>query len=166
MRDESSDYCEDPESDGDRAALSDEGYRTGESQVRLSLFYDRDVNIGYVESQGIRKCRHRRYNHDRVSVLLFFVDLSKWLPLRDDHYYQIQSERSRIHSEKEALEKVYQTLLEEHRTLQTNFDDLMSEKEEALAQARQAQRDADNRRPDTRGDTILKAEIDRLRAEM
>lgn len=78
----------------------------------------------------------------------------------------MQSERSRILSEKESLEKVYQTLLEEHRTLQTNYDDMMSEKEEALAQARQAQRDADNRRVDTRGDTILRAEIDRLRVDL
>ncbi|KAJ3545756.1 hypothetical protein NM688_g5588 [Phlebia brevispora] len=84
----------------------------------------------------------------------------------DDHYYQLQSERSRILSEKETLEKVYQSLLEEHRTLQTNFDDVVSEKEEALAQARQAQRDADSRRVDSRGDTMLRAEIDRLRAEL
>ena len=58
------------------------------------------------------------------------------------------------------------TLLEEHRTLQTNFDDMISEKEEALAQARQAQRDADSRRVDSRGDAILRAEIDRLRADL
>ena len=88
------------------------------------------------------------------------------LTLRDDHYYQIQSERSRIIAEKETLEKVYQQLLEEHRTLQTNFDDVVSEKEDALAQARQAQRDADSRKVDTRGDTILRAEMDRLRSEM
>ena len=85
---------------------------------------------------------------------------------RDDRYYLIQSERSRILSEKETLEKVYQTLLEEHRTLQTNFDDVVSEKDEALAQARQAQRYADSRKVDSRGDTILKAEIDRLRADL
>lgn len=40
---------------------------------------------------------------------------------RDDHYYQIQSERSRILVEKEALDKAYQHILNEHRTLQTNF---------------------------------------------
>ena len=85
---------------------------------------------------------------------------------RDDHYYQLQSERSRILSEKEALEKVYQTLLDEHRTLQTNYDDLLSEKEEAVAQVRQALRDADRNKVDTRGDTILRAEIDRLRADL
>ncbi|KAI0807300.1 HOOK-domain-containing protein [Fomes fomentarius] len=85
----------------------------------------------------------------------------------DDHYYQIQSERSRILSEKETLEKVYQTLLEEHRTLQTHHDDLVSEKDEALAQLRQAQREADSsRRVDTRGDAVLKGEIDRLRADL
>ncbi|KAI0646785.1 HOOK-domain-containing protein [Trametes meyenii] len=64
----------------------------------------------------------------------------------DDHYYQIQSERSRILSEKETLEKVYQALLEEHRALQTNFDDVQSEKEDAVAQLRQAQREADSKR--------------------
>ncbi|KAI0362749.1 HOOK-domain-containing protein [Trametes cingulata] len=84
----------------------------------------------------------------------------------DDHYYQIQSERSRILSEKETLEKVYQALLEEHRQLQTNFDDVVSEKEDALAQLRQAQREADSKRVDSRGDAMFRAEIDRLRADL
>ncbi len=78
----------------------------------------------------------------------------------------MQLERSRILSEKETLEKAYQALLEEHRTLQTSMDDIVSEKDEALAQVRQAQRDAENRRTDSRGDNMLKAEIDRLRAEL
>ncbi|KAI0637261.1 HOOK-domain-containing protein [Trametes polyzona] len=84
----------------------------------------------------------------------------------DDHYYQIQSERSRILSEKETLEKVYQTLLEEHRALQTNYDDVVSEKDDALAQLRQAQREADSRRVDSRGDAMFRAEIDRLRTDL
>ncbi|KAI0332098.1 HOOK-domain-containing protein [Cubamyces sp. BRFM 1775] len=84
----------------------------------------------------------------------------------DDHYYQIQSERSRILSEKETLEKVYQALLEEHRSLQTNFDDVVSEKEDALAQLRQAQREVDSKRTDSRGDAMFRAEIDRLRADL
>ncbi|KAI0371779.1 HOOK-domain-containing protein [Pilatotrama ljubarskyi] len=84
----------------------------------------------------------------------------------DDHYYEIQSERSRILSEKETLEKVYQALLEEHRQLQTNFDDVVSEKEDALAQLRQAQREADSKRVDSRGDAMFRAEIDRLRADL
>ena len=75
-------------------------------------------------------------------------------------------EKSRILSEKETLEQVYQALLAEHRTLQTNFDDVVQEKEDALTQARQAQKDADNRRVDSRGDTMLRAEIDRLRGEL
>lgn len=54
----------------------------------------------------------------------------------------------------------------EHRTLQTNFDDLASEKEDVSAQLRQAQRDAENRRIDSRGDTLLRAEIDRLRTDL
>ncbi|OCH95271.1 HOOK-domain-containing protein [Obba rivulosa] len=85
---------------------------------------------------------------------------------RDDHYYQIQSERSRFLSEKETLEKVYQTLLEEHRALQTNFDDMVSEKEEAVAQLRQAQREADNKRVDNRDDAMMRAKIDQLRSEL
>ena len=85
---------------------------------------------------------------------------------RDDHYYQIQSERSRILSEKETLEKVYQALIEEHRTLQSSLDDVVSEKEDALAQLRQAQRDADSKRVDSRGDAMMRAEIDRLRTEL
>ncbi|KAH9857802.1 HOOK-domain-containing protein [Lenzites betulinus] len=84
----------------------------------------------------------------------------------DDHYYQIQSERSRILSEKETLEKVYQTLLEEHRALQTNYDDVVSEKDDALAQLRQAQREADNKKVDSRGDAMFRAEIDRLRTDL
>ena len=85
---------------------------------------------------------------------------------RDDHYYQIQMERRKILNEKETLEQVYQTLLAEHRTLQTSFDDIVQEKEDALAQARQAQHDAENRKVDSRGDTMLRAEIDRLRGEL
>lgn len=95
-----------------------------------------------------------------VSIVSFIVYS------RDDHYYQIQSERSRILSEKETLEKVYQTLLEDHRGLQTNYDDLVSEKEDVMAQLRHAQREVDNRKTDSRGDAIMRAEIDRLRTEL
>ncbi|TCD63888.1 hypothetical protein EIP91_004797 [Steccherinum ochraceum] len=84
----------------------------------------------------------------------------------DDHFYNLQSERRRILGEKETLEKVYAQLIEEHRTLQTNYDDVISEKEDALAQVRQAQRDAENRKPDSRGDNLMRAEIDRLRTEL
>ncbi|KAI0811036.1 HOOK-domain-containing protein [Irpex lacteus] len=84
----------------------------------------------------------------------------------DDHYYQMQSERSKIIAEKETLEQVYQSLLTEHRTLQTNFDDVVSEKEDALSRLREAQKDADSRRVDSRGDTMLRAEAERLRSEL
>lgn len=83
----------------------------------------------------------------------------------DDHYYQIQSERSRILGEKETLEKVYQALLEEHRQLQTSFDDVTSEKEDALARLREMRREVDNRRND-KADVMMRAEIDRLRTEL
>ncbi|KAI0273860.1 HOOK-domain-containing protein [Gloeopeniophorella convolvens] len=83
----------------------------------------------------------------------------------DDHYYQLQSERSRILSEKEALEKAHQALLEEHRVLQTHLDDAVSEKDDALARIRDVLQHADDRRSD-KADQIMKAEIDRLRAEL
>lgn len=85
---------------------------------------------------------------------------------RDDHFYNLQSDRSRVLAEKETLEKVYQALLEEHRTLQTSYDDVVSEKDDALAQVRQAQRDAESKRPDNRGDNLMRGEIERLRAEL
>lgn len=61
---------------------------------------------------------------------------------------------------------MYQALLVEHRTLQTNFDDVVQEKEEAVTQARQAQHDVENRRVDSRGDAMLRGEIDRLRSDL
>jgi protein HOOK3 len=85
--------------------------------------------------------------------------------LRDDHYYQIQSERSQILSEKDTLNQVYQALLEEHRTLQTNFDDLVLEKDDALSRLHDVQRNADSQRND-KADIMMRAEIDRLRTEL
>jgi protein HOOK3 len=68
-------------------------------------------------------------------------------------------------SEKDALRTAYQTLLEEHRVLQATVDDLSSEKEEALAQARQVAADVDQRQ-DEKIESALKNEIDRLRTEL
>jgi protein HOOK3 len=84
---------------------------------------------------------------------------------RDDHYYQLQSERSRIQLEKEALEKAHQGLLEDHRTLQSHLDDALSERDDALARARELLQQVDTRRND-KADVILKVEVDRLRAEL
>lgn len=84
---------------------------------------------------------------------------------RDDHYYRIQSERSQIFTEKETLEKVYTALLEEHRALQTAHDDVLSEKEDTQAQLRQLRRDADTRRNE-KADVMMRAEMDRIRAEL
>lgn len=86
-------------------------------------------------------------------------------PYRDDHYYQLQSDRSRIQLEKEALEKTHQALLEDHRTLQSHLDDALSERDDAFARARELLQQADTRRSD-KTDVIMKAEIDRLRAEL
>ncbi|KZV94081.1 HOOK-domain-containing protein [Exidia glandulosa HHB12029] len=102
---------------------------------------------------------------EQARVLLLAEHMRLTPASSDDHYYEIQSERSRILNEKETLVKVYQTLLEEHRTLQTNFDDVTSERDDALARLRQAQREEDGRRHD-KADVHLRAEIDHLRAEL
>lgn len=68
-------------------------------------------------------------------------------------------------AEKDTLNQVYQTLLDEHRTLQTNYDDAVSEKEDAMARMRELQRDANTQRND-KADIMMRAEIDRLRAEL
>jgi protein HOOK3 len=49
--------------------------------------------------------------------------------------------------------------------LQTNFDDVVSEKDEALAQLRAASRQVDSKRND-KADGMMRAEIDRLRSEL
>jgi protein HOOK3 len=84
---------------------------------------------------------------------------------RDDHYYQLQSERSRVQLEKEALEKAHQALLEDHRTLQSNLDDALSERDDAFSRARELLQQVDTRRND-KTDVVMKAEMDRLRAEL
>ena len=68
-------------------------------------------------------------------------------------------------TEKETLENLYQSLLEEHRTLQTNFDDTVAEKEEALSRLRDARRESEDRRNE-KADTMMRAEIDRLRSDL
>ena len=84
---------------------------------------------------------------------------------RDDHYYQLQSERSRVQLEKETLEKAHQVLLEDHRTLQSHLDDALSERDDALARASELLQQADTRRND-KADVIVKVELDRLRADL
>ena len=60
---------------------------------------------------------------------------------------------------------MYQSLVNEHRTLQTSYDDAISEKDDALARAREIQREIDSRRND-KADVMMRAEIDRLRTEL
>ena len=81
--------------------------------------------------------------------------------LRDDHYYRI----SQIIWEKGALEKVYQALLEEHRSLQTIHDEALLEKEEAQAQFKQLRREVDTRRNE-KADVMMRSEMDRIRLEL
>ncbi|RDB21492.1 Protein Hook 3 [Hypsizygus marmoreus] len=101
----------------------------------------------------------------RITIAPGNQDIGEASMTEDDHYYRIQSERSQIFSEKETLQKVYQALLEEHRTLQTNFDDAVSEKDDALARLREVRREADNKRND-KADVMMRAEIERLRADL
>ncbi|GAV99992.1 HOOK-domain-containing protein [Lentinula edodes] len=93
-------------------------------------------------------------------------DIGEASMTEDDHYYRIQLEKSAILNEKETLEKVYQTLLDEHRQLQTTHDDILSERGDLVAQLKEARREVDNRRNDGRADVMLRAEIDRLRADL
>lgn len=93
------------------------------------------------------------------------TEKSNLLHPRDDHYYRIQSEKSLVLSEKETLEKVYQVLLEEHRTLQSSFDDIRSERDDALARVKEIRRETDSRRNE-KADVMLRGEIDRLRVDL
>lgn len=77
----------------------------------------------------------------------------------------IQSQRSQIFSEKLSLEKAYQTLLEEHRTLQTNYDEVLSDREEVHTQLRELKRETDVRRNE-KSDAVLRGEIERLRMDL
>lgn len=84
---------------------------------------------------------------------------------RDDHYYRVQSEKRQIRAEKENIEKLYNSLMEEHRTLQSHSDDLVAEKDDALSRLREVQRDTESRRNE-KTDVMLRAEIDRLRMDL
>jgi len=89
----------------------------------------------------------------------------KWCLHRDDHFYRIQTEKSQILSDKATLEKVYQALLEEHRRLQTKFDDVVLEKEDTLGRLREVRREVDSKK-NNKTDAMMRGEIERLRAEL
>lgn len=67
--------------------------------------------------------------------------------------------------EKQALEKMYHELVEQHRLLQTTHDDMLSEKDEALAQLRSERNEAERGRND-KADVMLRAELDRVRVDL
>jgi protein HOOK3 len=67
--------------------------------------------------------------------------------------------------EKDALEKAHQALLEDHRSLQSQLEDVLSEKDDALARTRELLHQADTRRSD-KADVGMKADMDRLRADL
>jgi protein HOOK3 len=84
---------------------------------------------------------------------------------RDDHYYQLQSERSRLQLEKDTLEKAHLVLVEDHRSLQSQLDDVLSERDDAFARTRELLHQTDTRRSD-KTDVSMKADMDRLRADL
>lgn len=129
------------------------------------LIIKHDLHLGYGQNfECARICRSIRVKYDRVCISSCRARTGAHIH-RDDHYYRIQSERNAIYMEKETLEKVYRTLLEEHRVLQTSYDDVASEKEEALAQLRQGRREAESKRNE-KADVMMRAEMDRLRTEL
>ena len=60
---------------------------------------------------------------------------------------------------------MYQALLEEHRTLLVSHDEILSEREDALAQLRQFKSEVESRRNE-KADVMMRAEMDRLRTEL
>lgn len=97
-----------------------------------------------------------------VSLGMFSILTSVF---RDDHFYRIHSERSRILTEKEALQKAYEQLWRDHRTLQSSYDDTVHEKDELSSQLRESRRITSENRSD-KTDTLMRTEIDRLRLEL
>ncbi len=67
--------------------------------------------------------------------------------------------------EKDALEKAHQTLIEDHRSLQSQLDDVLSERDDAFARTRELLNQADTRRSD-KADVSMKADMDRLRVDL
>lgn len=56
-------------------------------------------------------------------------------------------------------------MLKEHRTLQTNYDEVSSDREEVHAQLRELKRETDVRRNE-KSDAVLRGEIERLRMDL
>ncbi|CAG7854040.1 Protein Hook homolog 3 Short=h-hook3; Short=hHK3 [Serendipita indica DSM 11827] len=87
----------------------------------------------------------------------------------DDHYYEMHLERSRVLFDKDTVEKAYNTLVEEHQNLQSNYEDAIAEKAELVAQLNQARREVESMQGEnisSKGDVMKRAEIDRLRTEL
>ena len=67
--------------------------------------------------------------------------------------------------EKDTLEKAHQTLIEDHRSLQSQLDDVLSERDDAFARTRELLQQADTRKSD-KADVSMKADMDRLRVDL
>lgn len=63
------------------------------------------------------------------------------------------------------MESAYAALLEEHRTLQSNHDDVVAERDDVVTRLRELRQDQESNRHE-RSDGLLRAEIDRLQTEL
>ncbi|EFI28414.1 hypothetical protein CC1G_13948 [Coprinopsis cinerea okayama7 len=88
-------------------------------------------------------------------------DISEATMTEDDHYYQIQSERSQVFAEKANLEKLYHALVEAHQKLEAKQEDLVSERDDALSQLQELRSERDSGRRNEKSDVHLRAELDR-----
>ncbi|KZO93191.1 HOOK-domain-containing protein [Calocera viscosa TUFC12733] len=83
----------------------------------------------------------------------------------DDHYYQIQSARSRLQSENTSLLSARAALQAQVEALQAAAGDLQAERDDALALARELRAQAEERRGEKQ-EAGLRGEIDRLKDEL
>ncbi|KZT62345.1 HOOK-domain-containing protein [Calocera cornea HHB12733] len=83
----------------------------------------------------------------------------------DDHYYQIQSARSRLQSENASLQAARAALQSQVESLQTTNADLQAERDDALATAREMRERAEEKRGE-KMEGVLRGEIERLKDEL
>ncbi|GAA5963914.1 hypothetical protein JCM21900_001145 [Sporobolomyces salmonicolor] len=83
----------------------------------------------------------------------------------DSEFYHIQHEKSRLMHDKEALQVVYEDLVDQYNQLKEDHEDALASAAAAEAKASEAVARAEAGKND-RADQAYKAEIDRLRTEL
>ncbi|GAA5907780.1 hypothetical protein JCM5296_004534 [Sporobolomyces johnsonii] len=83
----------------------------------------------------------------------------------DSEFYHIQHEKSRLMHDKEALQVVYEDLVDQYNQLKEDHEDALASVAAAEAKASEAVAHAEAGKND-RADQAYKAEIDRLRTEL